>query len=951
MDNRDGTYVKSDDGDRAVPEKDISSPIHQPEEDSPLLGGTFLLGHGMNPRLAEAPPPGDTRVPIAPSGPSPGAAKKNNREVTAGQHATTLNPFFKKPHLLGAHGAKEFDGDVVFMRDTSYFFYENSGQALVDVVRLGDCRSEVTVHYRTVGEADLEGNGDADFVTADTTAVFAPGETVATCAVALADDSFWEPMESFAVEIYRVTTAAGPHAAARLGAPYLRSEVHIVDDDEYPRNGAGAGGATLLIWGFLRERWRHNFPRSLTALCYGCYDTLHSLVRATVPLVIIDEILTPRVMNWPLLLTAAGAWVGSAALDLLCKWQYVEHMGRAGARRDLRNWLVRKFVWISESVHQQLRHSTFLDATVTSVDTVAGQCLVGCYTLITGVVDLAVQLVFALLIDWHAVLPLAMVFPFIMLVIWCSQSALLQLPVIQQQAEDRWLEKLNETLENWRLTCTYNLREQRAELIEGLYQDFHSKEHAVWVALFRAQSAIRLANDVAVGLVIIFGAREVVDGRLSAGRFVALITVFSHMGGVLISLSDAVLAMQQSANCVHHIAKLLNLPIGITGEIVSQDEERQRSQRRSGSIAQSAAQGRRKESTENLSVSPSMHRGCQFGAYAGVDDAHADRMTGTLSKGDLRTVDFVAAWLALRGSSADTKAAFRAALHGASGARTQATIDRFCGAWEPGRLVGLLSIALQDVTFEFGTGSCDSDGQESGVQVQTLRGLTCDLPLGFIVALSAATPAGGQGILTLMKIITRNLFKTGGSVMVPEHMSTLLVFNEPLFFDTSLWQNLVLGCTAAEQRAAPGGDFDRHVWALCAELGLSSHLMGHREMAVGSDGFNMRMADRKVVCFVRAMLAKPDVMVLCKPMGMFGRQRCGRLFNMLEQWRTRTGPFEEAVPSSRTAHARQGRTAHEWILAAARYSSASAISTRRSRASATLWPRSQPTRTAMRSAR
>ena len=101
MDNRDGTYVKSDDGDRAVPEKDMSSPIHQPEEDSPLLGSTFLLGHGMNPRLAEAPPPGDTRVPIAPSGPSPGAAKKNNREVTAGQHGFSSHETQPVPSWVG----------------------------------------------------------------------------------------------------------------------------------------------------------------------------------------------------------------------------------------------------------------------------------------------------------------------------------------------------------------------------------------------------------------------------------------------------------------------------------------------------------------------------------------------------------------------------------------------------------------------------------------------------------------------------------------------------------------------------------------------------------------------------------------------------------------------------------------------------------------------------------
>jgi len=64
---------------------------------------------------------------------------------------------------------------------------------------------------------------------------------------------------------------------------------------------------------------------------------------------------TPAVRQQPLWLALLGAmYLASSAFNWFCSYQFQNHRGNSGTRKDWRNWLVNRFVWLSEERHLQV---------------------------------------------------------------------------------------------------------------------------------------------------------------------------------------------------------------------------------------------------------------------------------------------------------------------------------------------------------------------------------------------------------------------------------------------------------------------------------------------------------------------------------------------------------------------------------------------------------------------
>jgi hypothetical protein len=237
------------------------------------------------------------------------------------------------------------DAPFILMAKRNSFAVEGQGCAVIVVHRVG---SAATIGKRCEADfttAGIDGHkaSDGDFVETSGTLCFGPHETEKRIRVPLADDSRWEPMERF---IVRLTAARG----AALGL-VTETLVHIVDDDLYPANLPPDASEWQLLRAFYRERWRHRWPKPLKSLLYDMYESFHDLLGTYLPLVCAEA----SVRKQPLWLALFGAlYVTSSAFNWYCSYQFQNHRGNSGTRKDWRNWLVNRFVWLAEERHLQV---------------------------------------------------------------------------------------------------------------------------------------------------------------------------------------------------------------------------------------------------------------------------------------------------------------------------------------------------------------------------------------------------------------------------------------------------------------------------------------------------------------------------------------------------------------------------------------------------------------------
>jgi hypothetical protein len=82
------------------------------------------------------------------------------------------------------------------------------------------------------------------------------------------------------------------------------------------------------------------------------------------------------------------------------------------------------------------------------------------------------------------------------------------------------------------------------------------------------------------------------------------------------------------------------------------------------------------------------------------------------------------------------------------------------------------------------------------------------------------------------------------------------------------------------------------------QLGLNDKLMHHGDADCGAGGLCLRLADRKVVCIARALIADPHVLVVCKPPSELSARHRAKVFGVICDWQQRRGLWEGCAGGS-----------------------------------------------------
>ncbi len=164
---------------------------------------------------------------------------------TAGNASTAYNPADgdTSANLPDAGritpGAPNTQGDFVFFAVTSTEVDETAGTVTVDVTRIGDISSPVTVDFTT---EDGSATAGSDYTAKSETLTFAANDAVETITVDILNDDDIDPNESFTIVLGNPTNGVEPIFVTTTGVTIVDDETSVVvfqQDQQITINGVG----------------------------------------------------------------------------------------------------------------------------------------------------------------------------------------------------------------------------------------------------------------------------------------------------------------------------------------------------------------------------------------------------------------------------------------------------------------------------------------------------------------------------------------------------------------------------------------------------------------------------------------------------------------------------------------------------------------------------------------
>lgn len=172
---------------------------------------------------------------------------------------------------------------------------------------------------------------------------------------------------------------------------------------------------------------------------------------------------------------------------------------------------------------------------------------------------------------------------------------------------------------------------------------------------------------------------------------------------------------------------------------------------------------------------------------------------------------------------------------------------------------------LQDVTVDYGT-------------VKGLRNIELSVTDGEILFV---TGASGSGKTTLLKVLTGELDQTGGEVILPPRVKFVApVFQElRLLNKKSCEENLWVSFDSSVHGSKK--DFQSEIDELTRVFGVADRIKMKTENANG--GLKQKVA------IIRALLTRPDILVLDEPTSSLDSENAQKLFDVLSFYNRKRG--------------------------------------------------------------
>jgi len=150
-------------------------------------------------------------------------------------------------------------------------------------------------------------------------------------------------------------------------------------------------------------------------------------------------------------------------------------------------------------------------------------------------------------------------------------------------------------------------------------------------------------------------------------------------------------------------------------------------------------------------------------------------------------------------------------------------------------------------------------------EVEALSAISLELKQGFLHGIEGPRRCGKSTILRLIGGRTLpNPDAADGALYVPQHLRTLHVSKDPLFFHGSLYENLAYG--------VPEGDKDgriERVLSICKDLDLTEKTMAlispEKTAQVANWRENLPASDQHLLNIVRALVCNPEVVCVHQP--------------------------------------------------------------------------------------
>ena len=746
--------------------------------------------------------------------------------------------------------------DLVMLRHRNIYAHEHVETLRIEVLRLGDCKEAATVKYRSrLVVPSSKHSKKAEDEEGEIT--FDPGESVKEVAIRVVDDEIFGVHELRVLQLLDVS----PRSAARLGA-LTTSQIYLLDDDTYPVNFTGRHASDPSDWqlfrGFMRERWWHRHPKPLIALLCRCYVAIDRVLET----VLLSVVVIPRLQAFAARLDAeavaafAGGNSSSATADTAdaaAREATIATIAVGGAlvcSFIIRFLTSRKYLDVrgNSGTRKDLRNWLISKLVWWGEDVRGDASRWSQMEVFNATLNGVDEAVKKV---WHAHYELsANVFD-----LGCQLALVFVLAGVSWPALLPLLLVPYLALVIWWNQSSFVTRVNRRRTCEDRWVAAFGDLLANW----RMISCLDLRDDVASWFTRTYE-RFYVAHR--AARF------FEHdykanlaFGGQLIASITLVLAAQL---CLRG-----SMTVGTFVGLVSTMKRMTSSLPRIAAGLISLQRGlvalRVVSDLINVPLDVPITHG-RRSKDGGSDQGGSDHCP---------PISFLSARSAIPRPGEKER------------------------DWQLGARSQLSHVQLVDVHFTYPSRGASQPQSNPSV----LRGLSAALPLGGVMALNCKIHGGTS---TLLKLIAHQLSPTSGHVAVPQHLKIVMVHEQPLLFKGTLWRNLAV----ASEYVGSEEPEEEEAWELARRLGLTDHLVGQRDLQLGDYGQVIGATDRTIVCIVRALLARPNLLLICKPFSTLDRSDSReRLLSCLTAWTAE--PADGAQPGDgRGPSHRPGKCRH-----------------------------------------